>query len=139
VIDEHPNTAQPTAPPRRSIVPLRWAINAGYAILLVVMAVVPRPSSVVVSLGPDWLAHGSAYGIQAGLLIWALSPVLGGAGALVAGILGAGLFGAATEALQFLQPERSVELRDVVANGAGAIVVGLAIALVRRTGSGRSR
>jgi VanZ family protein len=106
---------------------------------LIVMAVMPHPSSAVVSLAPDWLAHASAYGIQAGLLIWALSPVLGGAGALVAGIVGAGLFGAATEALQFLQPERSVEFRDVVANSVGAIVVGLAVALVTRSGSGRSR
>lgn len=139
MIDDPPKTAQSTAPFRRSILPLRWAINAGYAILLVVMAVMPHTSSVAVSLVPDWLAHASAYGIQAGLLIWALSPVVGGAGALAAGILGAGLFGAATEALQFLQPERTVEFRDVVANGVGAIVVGLSIALVTRSGSRRSR
>ena len=139
MIDEIANTAQPTDPPRRSILPLRWAINVGYAILLVVMAVMPHINSVAVSLVPDWLAHASAYGIQAGLLFWALSPILGGVGALVAGILGAGLFGAATEALQILQPERTVELRDVIANVVGAIVVGLSIALVPRSGSRRSR
>lgn len=139
MIDENSNTAQPTAPSRRSILPLRWAINVGYAILLIVMAVMPQTSSVAVSVVPDWLAHATAYGIQAGLLFWALSPIFGGAGALAAGILGAGLFGAATEVLQFLQPERTVEFRDVVANGVGAIVVGLSIAIVTRTGSRRSR
>jgi VanZ family protein len=139
VIDEHRNAAQPTTPTPSSIVYSRWAINLGYAILLIVMAVIPPASSEVVASVPDWLVHAAAYGAQAGLLFWAMLPVVGLRRALVSGILGAGLFGAATETLQMLQPARTVEVRDVVANSVGAIVVGLTIAIMARSGSGRNR
>ncbi len=88
---------------------------------------------------PDWLAHATAYGIQTGLLFWALTPLVGVRSGLVGGLFGAVSFGAVTEALQFLQPGRTVEFRDVVANSVGALVVCAVIASAaglssRRTG-----
>jgi VanZ family protein len=98
------------------------------------MALLP-PSSLVTSLSPpDWLAHAAAYGVQAGLVAWALMPGLGRRGALVGGVIGASAFGLVTEGLQLLGPGRSVELADVVANMAGAILVCGAIALIASPG-----
>ena len=111
-------------------VPFRWAANAGYAALLIVVAILPP--SVIASRAavPDWLAHGAAYGIQSALIFWALHPVMRRRSAVVGAVAGAIGFGTATEALQLLQPERAVELSDVVANAVGAGLVGAALAVV---------
>ncbi len=101
----------------------RWAANGGYAILLVIMAIVP--SSTLTAVGssvPDWLAHGVAYGIQMALVYWAALPSLGHGRSLVVGVIAAGAFGLVTEGLQFLQPARSVELKDLIANAVGALI-----------------
>jgi len=107
----------------------RWAANAGYAILLVVMAVIPQTMAATVSIVPDWLAHAAAYGIQTALLFWALTPMVGLRSALFGGLVGAISFGTLTEALQFLQPGRAVEFRDVIANSVGSVAVCAVIAL----------
>jgi VanZ family protein len=101
------------------------------------MALVPSAALSSVLMIPDWLAHAVAYGIQAGLLFWALKPVLGRAPALVTGGSGAVLFGICTESLQLLQPERTVELRDVIANAIGVMVAASAVGVVDTWISGR--
>lgn len=101
----------------------RWAANAGYAILLVIMAVLP--SSTLTAVGssvPDWLGHGVAYGIQMALVYWAARPSLGHGRSLAVGVIAAGVFGLMTEGLQILQPARTVELKDLAANAVGALI-----------------
>lgn len=95
--------------------------------MLSALAVVPPgPLSFGPSV-PDWLAHGVAYGIQAGLIFWAVPATATTRSRARAGLIGAVVFGAATEALQLLQPARSTELVDVVANGVGAAISVVAI------------
>ena len=108
---------------------IRWAINGVYAILLVIMALVPSTSSIAELSPPDWLAHSLAYGLQAALLYWACLPWLGRNRAMLCGVVGASGFGFVTEALQLLQPSRAVELKDLAANTVGAVIVcGLIVA-----------
>ena len=107
---------------------LRWATNMGWAILLVIMAVLPSTSRFTAISVPDWFAHATAYGIQAALLYWASFPSLGHGRSLAAGVVGAGAFGVVTEGLQILQPGRTVELRDLAANIVGALLVCCVIA-----------
>lgn len=115
----------PLSSPRkhRPTIMFRWVANGGYAILLVIMAVLP--SSALTAVGssvPDWLGHGVAYGIQMALVYWAALPSLGHGQSLAVGVIAAGAFGFVTEGLQFLQPARSVELKDLVANAVGALI-----------------
>ena len=79
----------------------------------------------------DALVHGVAYGVQTLLLFWMLRAVLQPLNALLGAVLGAGLYGALVEALQFLQPTRAVEAGDLAANFAG-VGVGCAVILVFR-------
>lgn len=106
----------------------RWAVNLGYAILLIIMATVPSTSRIAKFSMPDWFAHAFAYGIQSALLFWACLPSLRRCRALGVGVLGAFTFGMVTEALQLLQPARTLELKDIAANGVGALLVCGAIA-----------
>jgi VanZ family protein len=117
----------------------RWLANAAYAAILVVLALLPSIPPVagrVIEI-PDWAAHGTAYGVQAALLIWAWLPSIGTLRSAVAGIVGASSFGAVTETLQLLQPARSVEARDLAANAIGALVFGGLVVIVRTAMSGR--
>lgn len=117
----------------------RWAVNIGYAILLVVLALLPstvRLSELAIS---DWFAHAAAYGIQAALVYWASRPSLGPNRALAVGVLAASGFGVLTEGLQLLQPGRSVEFKDLVANTIGALLACVIIAGVSRFGTGAER
>lgn len=107
----------------RICVKLRWAANAGYAVLLVIMALIPSSSQLSQLSVPDWIAHATAYGIQAALIFWASSPSIGRRRALAMGFVGASVFGVVTEGLQLLHPGRSVELMDLVANTLGGMVV----------------
>lgn len=127
-LDEDPDPQAELEPPtpsrtmhRPSIV-FRWAANGGYAILLVTMAVLPSTLTGVGSSVPDWLAHAVAYGIQMALVYWAALPSLGHRRSLAVGVVAAGVFGAVTECLQFLQPARTVELKDLAANAVGALI-----------------
>ena len=107
----------------RPTIMFRWAANGGYAILLVITAVLP--SSTLAAVGssvPDWLGHGVAYGIQMALVYWAALPSLGHGRSLAVGVIAAGAFGLVTEGLQLLQPARTVELKDLAANAVGALI-----------------
>ena len=115
---------------------IRLAAAMGYAVLLVVMALLPSSSRVVGLSVPDWFAHAIAYGILAGLVYWASLPSLGRSQALLVGVLSASVFGVLTECLQFLQPRRSVEVEDLIANTAGALLVCGIIAGLSRFGPG---
>lgn len=119
--------------------PLRWAVNGGYALLLIIMAVLPSTSRVAELSVPDWLAHSAAYGVQAALLYWASLPSLGQTRALAAGVIGAAAFGVATEGVQLFHPGRDVEFKDVAANCVGALLVCGVIAGVRRFADRRAR
>ncbi len=102
---------------------VRWATNVGYAILLLIMALIPSTSRVMELSVPDWFAHATAYGIQSALIFWASLPSIGRRRALVIGVIGASVFGMVTEGLQLLQPGRSVEFKDLVSNTLGALLV----------------
>ncbi len=115
---------------------LRWGANISYAVVLVVLAVIPPTPQVTELAVPDWLAHATAYGIQAGLLFWAFNPLLAHHRALILGVLGASAFGIVTEGLQLLQPGRSVEFKDLVANTLGALLVCAIVAIAGRMGGG---
>ena len=118
---------------------LRWAANIVYGILLMVLALLPSTVRVAELAISDWFAHAVAYGIQAALVFWASLPSLGQNRALAVGVLGAIGFGVLTEGLQLLQPGRSVEFKDLVANTIGAFLVCVIIAGVSRFGTGAKR
>jgi VanZ family protein len=130
VIDSPDTAARKEHSPTSPAIARRWLFNLGYAILLIVLALVPSAALSTTLVIPDCFAHAVAYGVQAGLLFWALKPTLGRAKSLAMGGFGAILFGLCTECLQLLQPERTVELRDVVANTIGVIAAAGAIGVV---------
>lgn len=101
----------------------RWAVNAVYAALLALLAVAPPSSGLASVATPDWLAHAVAYGLQTGLVFWAIGPSRSAVRRALTGIGTAVAFGAVTEALQVFHPLRSIELADLAANAAGAVVV----------------
>jgi VanZ family protein len=109
-----------------------------WAVALLVGAVVPQVPATVASVPDGWL-HAVGYGGQAGLLAW-LFDSSGSAGVVSLGsaLLGATLFGAATELLQLLIPGRAAALGDLLADAVGAFVVCAALAVattvVRRGG-----
>jgi VanZ family protein len=128
-VDDDRTLASPNPP--RPATRTRWAIVSIYSATLVVMALIPSIPTVGGIAVPDWLAHGLAYGLLAGLILWGSSPSVGTVGAVMISLLGAGALGLVTEALQWLQPARSAELRDLVADLAGAAVVcGIASAVL---------
>jgi len=101
-------------------------INIVYACLLVALSVAPAPSTVSISL-PDFLVHGTLYGVQAGLLFALLAGVCSMPWAALGAWLAASLFGLAMEALQLTQLTRSSDARDLLTNTIGAALgVGLA-------------
>jgi VanZ family protein len=108
-------------------------INILYAILLVVGALVPTPEAA--GGVPDYVLHGSAYGLQAALLSWFFASTMRLRRAIFAGVVCATLFGTMVEILQLLQPARQVEVKDLLANAVGACIFGAVIALVGRNRS----
>lgn len=87
---------------------------------------------------PEGLLHALAYGGQALLLLWLLWGSLGPSAATACAGSGALGFGILTELLQLLQPARSAELPDIVADAIGvavALILGRALgAFARRSG-----
>jgi VanZ family protein len=107
-------------------------LAVAYGVMLVVMALIPSPPDLVGVAVSDWLVHGLAYGAQAVLVFWAGLPSVGVRRSMAAGVLGAALLGLATEALQWIQPARTAEIRDLVANLVGAVVAcGIAGSIAR--------
>lgn len=96
--------------------------NCAYALLLIVLALVPRVPSLSGFGASDFLAHVVAYGLQAGLLFWLFEFSLG-SGAAIHAVLGASGFGVLTEMLQILSPVRHFEYRDMAADVLGAVFV----------------
>ncbi|MCD4750080.1 MAG: lipid-A-disaccharide synthase [Thermoanaerobaculales bacterium] len=99
--------------------------NVAYALGLVVLAVVPQAPQTGRGL-PDAVPHALAYGVQAGLLYWAVRGSVKRDIRMVVAFFGATAFGLFTESLQLLIPYRHFELTDLLANAVGALVVSVA-------------
>lgn len=112
----------------------RLLANILYAVFLVAGSLVTFPAGSDVGV-PDGVLHGCAYGLQAALLAWLFASSMRARSAILAGVVCATLFGAMTEILQFVQPAREVELKDLLANAIGAVVAGTVIALAGRNRS----
>ena len=96
--------------------------TVGYGMILIVLAVIPRIDAP--GMGPsDWVLHAMAYGVLGGLLFASGLGRGGTVQGVVMAVGGATVFGLATEFLQLLIPYRSFEIRDVVADAVGALVV----------------
>jgi VanZ family protein len=93
-----------------------------YAIILVVLAVIPRVEGPGFGVS-DWILHSAAYGIFGGLVVVSVRDNFKGFGGIVVAWVSAVGFGLGTELLQLLVPYRSFEFRDVVADGIGALIV----------------
>jgi VanZ family protein len=119
---------------------IRGVCNLACAVLLVISALAPRPPVAVAAIEvSDLLMHGVAYGVQALLMLWLLAALTEPARAMAGAWLVATLLGLATELLQMLQPARSAEVRDLVADGVGAAVaVALGWVLMRLARPGAS-
>jgi VanZ family protein len=109
-------------------------LNVAYAMLLIVLAVtpsVPGPAGEV----PDVVAHAVAYGLQTLLLFTLLQKIFAPRSAVALACVGATMLGLLTEALQLLQPTRTPQAADVLANGIGTVIVAATIMgvwLIRR-------
>ena len=101
---------------------LALLINSSYALLLVVLALAPRLPAVSGLGVSDFMAHATAYGVQAGLLFWLFELFPSGSAALRA-MSGASGFGVLTEILQLLSPIRHFEFVDMAADILGALIV----------------
>jgi VanZ family protein len=119
---------------RRTVI----AANLVYAIALMILGLIPSVPGAGAGL-PDHVAHAAAYAIQAVLLfVLFLRPGRRGRTALLA--LGvAVLYGGCVEILQSLQPARTVEFADLVANAVGASSAALILYLVAGAGSTEAR
>lgn len=107
-----------------------------WSLMLMVGAVVPGAGSIPT---PDSVQHASAYGVEAGLLFWLLARSLGPASAAFGAWAGATILGAVTELMQLAVPFRRCELRDVVADAVGAVLVVAAWLVVLRSRAVRGR
>ncbi|MBA4070522.1 MAG: hypothetical protein C0497_01605 [Gemmatimonas sp.] len=104
----------------------RWSWVVGWALLIEVLMLWPSPPDVPGlpwKVGLDKVAHAALFGVLAVLGAWALEergrswwPAL----------VGAVAFGALTEVQQQLIPSRAMEMGDILADAAGA-VIGLAM------------
>jgi VanZ family protein len=100
----------------------RWTWVVGWAVFIEVLVLWPSPPDVpglLWGIGLDKVAHAALFGVQAVLVAWALEergrswwPALA--------------FGVLTEVQQQLIPSRALEMGDILADAAGA-VIGLAM------------
>jgi VanZ family protein len=95
------------------------AANLVYAGVLVALGMVPDLPPFGKDV-PDDLPHGAAYALQAVLLYCLVKTRLGAAAGAVSAAAGATKFGGFVEILQLLQPARTFEGEDVLANAVGA-------------------
>jgi len=93
--------------------------NLVYAASLLFLGIVPDVPAAAVDI-PDYVAHGIAYAAHTVLMFALLLPSIGRGNAAVLAFVGAVIYGGLVEALQFLQPARTVEIRDILANSVGA-------------------
>jgi len=106
-------------------------VNLLYAALLVAGGLVPDLPANTGQI-PDVILHGTAYGLQTLLLFCLLYPVMKSPRAILVAAVCATIFGAIVETSQLMQPNRSVEFKDVIANATGACLSALAVAIIRR-------
>ncbi len=95
------------------------AANLVYAVSLMLLGVAPDVPSVAVNI-PDFVAHGIAYAAHTALIFALFLPTVGRGNAAILAFAGAVVYGGLVEVLQFLQPARTVEIRDLLANSVGA-------------------
>ena len=93
--------------------------NVLWAASLLVLGLLPDIPGGEAAL-PDHTAHALAYGIQSGLVFLLVLAGLGRKSAAVFAAVSAVCYGAVIEMLQLLQPARSPEIGDIVANAVGA-------------------
>lgn len=106
------------------------AANLLYAVVLLSLGILPTLPGARV---PDHAAHALAYGFQAGLLYLFLLPSQSRRTAALLAAAGAIVYGGLVEALQLVQPSRTFEIVDLVANAVGAVsTVSIAYLLTRR-------
>ncbi len=115
-------------PARRFVI----AANLVYAASLLVLGVAPDVPDVAVDI-PDFAAHGIAYAAHTALMFALLLPLVGRGKAAILAFAGAVLYGGLVEALQFLQPARTVEIRDLLANAVGAGMAAMILYFVTRS------
>lgn len=113
------------------------AANLAYAIALLLIGLAPKVPVHSVAV-PDGLAHAAASAGQT-VLLFALFESRGGPkrAAAVAAVV-AILYCGCVEILQFLQPARTVEVRDLVANMVGAGAAAALLTLVAESRAGDS-
>jgi len=97
-------------------------LTAIYSLVLIVLAIIPRVEGPGIGIS-DSVLHAVAYGVFGGLVLISLRPVLCGLLGGITALVSAVGMGLATEFLQLLVPYRSFEIRDVIADGVGALVV----------------
>jgi len=114
------------------------AANLVYAASLLFLGVAPDVPDFGVDF-PDFAAHGIAYAAHTALMFALLLPLAGRGNAAMLAFAGAFLYGGLVEALQFLQPARTVEIRDLLANAVGAGMAAMFLYFVTgsRTTDGR--
>jgi len=103
--------------------------NLLYAAFLLLLGVAPDVPDIAAEI-PDFAAHGIAYAAHAALMFALFLPSVGRGNAAILAFAGAVVYGGLVEGLQFLQPARTVEIRDLVANTVGAGVVAMVLYLV---------
>lgn len=117
---------------------IRWAA-AAYAIALAYLLLAPRPLFFLGGTGTkiddtisasvsDWIEHGCAYAILAGLFCAAF-----GEKRFVAAFLATLLHGLTTESLQHFIPLRESSWADAAANTGGVMIVAVAVLALRRS------
>jgi VanZ family protein len=94
-------------------------LNLVYAMVLLVLGLLPSVGNVAPGI-PDQVAHSIAYGVQAVLLTLLFMPAGGIWRGAFAAFSMALVYGGLVEGLQILQPQRTVELSDLMANSLGA-------------------
>jgi VanZ family protein len=81
---------------------------------------------------PDLWLHAVAYGGQAVLAMWFLAAITSELRAAAGAWTVATALGLGTELLQRLQPARTAELRDLVADAAGAAIAVVGVLVIAR-------
>jgi len=110
------------------------AANLVYAAVLLYLGVVPDVPEIAAGF-PDFVAHGLAYAVHTVLVYALLLPSIKRARALIFAVAGVVFYGGLVEALQFFQPARSVEGRDLLANSVGVGMAAMILYLVTGPGA----
>ena len=99
----------------------RFAVVANllYALLLLMLGVSPGIPGITTGIS-DRFAHMAASGLHVVLLFWLLRAATGARTAAFLAAAAASLYGGFIEAMQLMQPARTVEMADLATNAIGA-------------------